>query len=118
MQGIGLAYSQAVSRVGCSCQVLTSRSGHLPLDELLILAEQGTTAFVVRADAGNEEASGAVLAWARESLPPVKHYAHAAGISGFDFLADMPDAKLWDICKPKVDPPDWHCLHCILLKSK
>ena len=64
---------------GGRCAVLLSRSGMLKKHELAALAAAGAVLFVVRADAGDAAAMARVMAWARERLPAVSTYAHAAG---------------------------------------
>jgi len=59
--------------------VLLSRGAHLSTPELAALAGSGAAAFVVRADAADAVAMAKVLAWARERLPAVSTFAHAAG---------------------------------------
>ena len=48
-----------------------------------------------------------VLDWAREHLPAIEHFAHAAGVSGFAMLQDMradefqavTDVKVGGLCR-------------------
>ena len=64
---------------GMRCAVLLSRGGRLETHELTALAANGASVFIVKADAGDATAIARVLAWARERLPAVSTYAHAAG---------------------------------------
>jgi KR domain len=66
--------------------VLTGRSPTLPLETLAALAAAGVTVFTVAADAGDPAAWDSLLKWAHEHLPAVQHFAHAAGVTGFDML--------------------------------
>ena len=65
--------------VGRRCAILLSRGGMLNKHELAALAATGASLFVVRADAGDAAAMAHVFAWARERLPAMGTYAHAAG---------------------------------------
>jgi hypothetical protein len=67
VQGLGLEYAKSLAKAGCRCLVLTGRSPALPLETLANFAAAGVTVFTVR-------------------LPAVQHFAHAAGITGFDML--------------------------------
>ncbi len=58
---------------------MLSRRAHLSIPELAALAGSGAAAFFVRVDAADVVAMAKVLAWARERLPAVSTFAHAAG---------------------------------------
>jgi NAD(P)-dependent dehydrogenase (short-subunit alcohol dehydrogenase family) len=101
-QGLGLEYAQQLVAAGCRCLVLTSRAGTLPASVLREFAAAGVAAFAVAADFSDAASAAAVLEWAREHLPAVEHYAHAAGVSGFALLGDLSDGQLWEVARPKV----------------
>ncbi len=101
-QGLGLQFARQLADAGARCLVLTSRAPRLSAEALAALARPGAAAFVVAADAGNEAHTARVAAWAREALPAVAHYAHAAGVSGHAPLADMTAAQLGAVLGPKV----------------
>ena len=101
-QGLGLEYARRLVAAGCRCLVLTSRAPRLPRETLAAFAVLGVAVFVVRADTGDARDTVRVAAWAREALPAVRHYAHAAGVSGHAPLADMTDAQLTSVLAPKV----------------
>jgi alpha/beta superfamily hydrolase len=65
---------------GARCAVLLSRTARLAAPDLAALAASGAPVFVARADAGDAAVMARVLAWARERLPAVGTYAHAAGV--------------------------------------
>jgi len=58
----------------------------LSKETLIAFAARGVAVFTVAADAGDAAAWAAVLSWAHERLPAVQHFAHAAGVTGFDML--------------------------------
>ena len=101
-QGLGLQYARHLADAGARCLVLTSRAPRLSAEELAALARPGAAAFVVAADAGDAAHTARVAAWAREALPAVAHYAHAAGVSGHAPLVDMTAAQLGAVLGPKV----------------
>ena len=101
-QGLGLEYARQLASAGARCLVLTSRDPHVPAETLAGFASLGVAVFVVRADAGDAAAAARVFAWARERLPAVEHYAHAAGVSGHAPLADMTSAQLDAVLAPKA----------------
>lgn len=76
----------------------------MPAETLAGFAGLGVAVFVVRADAGDAAAAAQVFAWARERLPGVAHYAHAAGVSGHAPLAEMTSAQLDTVLAPKARP--------------
>lgn len=86
MQGLGLEYAQQLAAAGCRCLVLTGRAPQLSKETLIAFAARGVAVFTVAADAGDAAAWAAVLSWAHERLPAVQHFAHAAGVTGFDML--------------------------------
>ena len=86
MQGLGLEYARSLVEAGCRCLVLTGRSPTLTLETLADFAAAGVAVFTVAADAGDPAAWQSLLRWAHERLPAVQHFAHAAGITGFDML--------------------------------
>ena len=77
----------------------------MPGETLAGFARLGVAVFVVRADAGDAAAAARVFAWARERLPAVAHYAHAAGVSGHAPLAEMTSAQLDTVLAPKARQP-------------
>jgi NAD(P)-dependent dehydrogenase (short-subunit alcohol dehydrogenase family) len=86
MQGLGLEYAKALAAAGCHCLVLTGRSPALPPEALAGFAAAGVTVFTVAADAEDSAAWESLLCWAHERLPALQHFAHAAGVTGFDLL--------------------------------
>ena len=112
LQGLGLAYAQSLASSSSSCLVLTSRSAAVDRDTLASLAKRDAAVFVVRSDASDAASAAAVLEWVRDSLPPLQHYAHAAGVSDFDLLGSMTDSQLWHIAQPKVTHNGNETLSC------
>ena len=55
-----------------------------------------------RCDVGDVAAGQRVAAWAREHLPAVQMYAHAAGALGQDAIADLTPEVHWAVCRAKV----------------
>lgn len=53
MQGLGFAYANSLVKAGSSCLVLTSRSARLCKEDLISLAENGATAFILQADSSH-----------------------------------------------------------------
>ena len=102
LQGLGLEYCRDLARRGCRLLVITSRSGALPEDVAREFAAAGVAVHVVKADAGDAGDMARVLSWVRENLPPIRHYAHAAGVSGFDLLRDLTPAAFWAVADAKV----------------
>jgi NAD(P)-dependent dehydrogenase (short-subunit alcohol dehydrogenase family) len=86
VQGLGLEYAKSLAAAGCRCLVLTGRSPALPPEALAVFAAAGVTVFTVAADAGDPTAWASLLGWAHERLPALQHFAHAAGVTGFDLL--------------------------------
>ena len=89
-------------RQGCRLLVVTSRSGSLPPDALAELAVAGCTVLAVKADSADAASMQRVLDWAREELPHIQHFAHAAGVSGFAMLQDMSAAEFSAVAAVKV----------------
>lgn len=89
MQGLGLEYCRSLVQRGCRLLVVASRSGTLPAKDLAELAASGCTVLSVKADSADAAAMTRVLAWAREELPDLEHFAHAAGVTGTALLQDM-----------------------------
>lgn len=56
------------------------------METLAEFSAAGVAVFSVAADAGDPKAWRGVLKWAHERLPAVQHFAHAAGVTGFDML--------------------------------
>jgi hypothetical protein len=110
MQGLGYVYGTHLLCHRCGVVVLMSRSGSLPLKELLQLARLGRTAIALQADSSCRVATGHVLMWARECLPYISHFAHAAGLSTFTTLQDMYAADFGNIFDIKVGY-GWHKLY-------
>jgi hypothetical protein len=82
--------------------VVTSRSGSLPASALAELAAAGCTVLAVKADSADAATMQRVLDWAREELPHIQHFAHAAGVSGFAMLQDMSSAEFSAVADVKV----------------
>ncbi len=99
-----MEYARQLAAAGARCLVLTSREARVPAETLAGFAGLGVAVFVVRADAGDASAAAQVFAWARERLPGVAHYAHAAGVSGHAPLAEMTSAQLDTVLAPKARP--------------
>ena len=69
--------------------MVASRSGALPPAALRQLAAAGCAVLAVKADSSDAAALRRVVEWAREELPPIDHFAHAAGVSGETHLQDL-----------------------------
>lgn len=87
---------------GCRLLVVASRSGGLPADALAELAAAGCTMLAVQADSSDAAAVQRVLDWAREELPHIQHFAHAAGVSGFALLQDVGLQEFLSVTDVKV----------------
>lgn len=101
-KGLGFQYALGLIRDGYRCAVLTSRNPRLTKAELVALAERGAAVFVVKSDAGCPSDSRRVMLWAHENLPAIAHFAHAAGVLGFDTLDEVTPEAFWAVCAPKA----------------
>ncbi len=93
--------------------VVTSRTGVVPDDVDAEFSRAGVSLITLKADASNAAEMTATLEFVREELPYIQHYAHAAGVSGFDMLADLEMSVFWRVADPKV----WSEKHFINLKE-
>jgi hypothetical protein len=82
--------------------VVTSRGGAIPPEAAAEFAAAGAEVVCLQADASDANDVARVLARAREELPYIQHYAHAAGVSGFDLLQDLTPAAFWAVADAKV----------------
>lgn len=89
-------------RQGCRLLVVASRSGALPPEALSELAGAGCVVLAVAADSSNASKLRGVLDWAREELPHIQHFAHAAGITGITLLHDMDLKAFLTVANVKV----------------
>ena len=96
-QGLGLEYAKQLAGAGCRSLVVTSRHPCLPREVLEAFASQGVALWAVQADAGDAARTAEVLAWAREQVPAVQHYAHAAGVTAQTLLKVIPSQHLLTI---------------------
>jgi NAD(P)-dependent dehydrogenase (short-subunit alcohol dehydrogenase family) len=101
-KGLGLEYCKALVRQGCRTLVVTSRAGDMDAGCRQLFEAQGVRLVVLKADAGASDDMERVLTWVREELPYIQHYAHAAGVSGFDMLQDMTPSAFWQVANAKV----------------
>ncbi len=69
------------------------------VDQLRI---QGTTVVTARADVAEEAEMAKVLAEIRQSLPPLAGVLHAAGVSGFQTIAELDWPAVENVLRPKV----------------
>jgi len=83
--------------------VLTSRTGTVSEHALDEFYSAGVQVLVLKTDASDPDAMSKALNYAREELPYIQHYAHAAGVSGFDMLVDMEPQTFWSIADAKVN---------------
>lgn len=102
LQGLGLEYCKDLVQRGCKLLVVTSRTGVLPAAAAQAFAAAGVQVVALSADAANPADMARVLGWVREELPFIQHYAHAAGVSGFDMLQDLQPAAFWQVANTKV----------------
>ena len=79
-----------------------SRQPHLSQDNLERIADGNSSCFVIQLDTCEVSAIDHVLEWAHETSACVKTIAHAAGILGYDNVANITRDKMWDIVQPKV----------------
>lgn len=82
--------------------MLTSRTGTLPASVTCEFTAAGCRVVVLKADAADQEDMARVLTHVRENLPHIQHYAHAAGVSGFDMLQDIQADAFWNVANAKV----------------
>ena len=102
LQGLGLEYCRSLVQRGCRLLVVASRSGALPANALAELATAGCTVLAVRADSADAATVARVLAWAREELPHLEHFAHASGVTGTALLQDMSPQDVHAVADVKV----------------
>lgn len=89
LQGLGLEYCRGLAQQGCCLLIVVSRSGTLPANTVAELAAAGCVLLSAQGDSCNAADLQRVLQWVHEELPPIDHFAHAAGISAFAALHDM-----------------------------
>ena len=102
LQGLGLEYSRQLVRRGCRLLVVTSRTGTLPGEVSKEFAAFGCRVVAFKADASHAEDMARVMTHLREQMPHIQHYAHAAGVSGFDMLQDIESKAFWNVADAKV----------------
>lgn len=102
LQGLGLEYCRQLVRQGCRFLVVTSRRGTLSETVSKEFALAGCRVVILAADAANSKDMSRVMTYVREELPSIQHYAHAAGVSGFNMLQDMETKTFWDVANAKV----------------
>ena len=100
--GLGLEMAKHAAAGGQKALVLMSRTAAMTPAQLAELARQGTAVFVVACDAGNVSAAAAVRRWARERLPAVQTYVHAAGALGHDLITDVTPQAFLEVTRAKV----------------
>ena len=66
------------------------------------MAYSSSSCFVIQLDTCEVSAIDHVLEWAHETLACVKTIAHAAGVLGYDNVANITRDIVWDIVQPKV----------------
>ena len=101
-KGLGLQYARDAAAAGQRCLVLSSRKPALAKADLAAVAACGAAVFVVRCSTTDAPRCVEVAAWARERLPRVATYAHAAGAPGHDLLADVTPDMWHRVIRPKV----------------
>lgn len=74
----------------------------MALEDLHWFKHRGVDVVVTKADASKASDVRRVLEWVHEELPYIQHYAHAAGVSGFDMLQDTTTDAFWDVANTKV----------------
>jgi acyl transferase domain-containing protein/short-subunit dehydrogenase/acyl carrier protein len=102
LQGLGLEYCRQLVRQGCRFLVVTSRGGKLSETVSKEFALTGCRVVTLAADAANSKDMSRVMTYVREELPYIQHYAHAAGVSGFNMLQDMEVETFWEVANAKV----------------
>lgn len=103
LQGLGLEYCRDLAcRRGCQLLVTASRGGALPMHTFAELAAAGCAVLAAATNLGSAAAFQHVITWAREHLPPLEHFAHAAGVNDFGALQDMDVARLSAVTDVKV----------------
>ena len=81
---------------------MTSRSGVLdPVDQAHFHAK-GMEIHVLQADSSDAASMRRLLEWVHENLPPIQHFAHAAGVAGLSMLQDLSYADFGSVVDTKV----------------
>ena len=97
-----MEYSRQLVRRGCKLLVVTSRTGALPEEVSREFTSHGCRVVALKADAADAANMAQIMSSLREELPYIQHYAHAAGVSGFDMLQDMGVEQFWTVADAKV----------------
>lgn len=101
---IGPYLIRQLADMGADTIVAVSRRGGAELHELTAeLAGRGVTLVDVAADTADEAAMTALLARFGDDLPPLDGIYLAALSGGAGLIADMPDADVASMFRPKVD---------------
>lgn len=101
-QGLGLEYCRSLANQGCKLLVMTSRSGVLdPADQELFQAK-GMEIHVLKVDSSDAASMRRLLSWVHETLAPIQHFAHAAGVAGLSMLQDLSYADFSSVVDTKV----------------
>ena len=102
--GLGAHRARQHAAAGAACIVLASRSGGVGGggDAAQLAARHGGAVISVALDTSDAVAVARLLAWARDHLPPVASIDVAAGVSGFDLVAETSPSTLARVAAPKL----------------
>ena len=103
--GLGAERARQHAAAGAACIVLASRSGGVGGGgggAARVAARGGCGVIAAALDTANAAAVTRLLAWARDHLPRVACIDVAAGVSGFDLVADTPAPTLARVAAPKL----------------
>ncbi|GET38066.1 beta-ketoacyl synthase [Microseira wollei NIES-4236] len=101
---LGLTVAQWMVERGAKKLVLIGRRGASDrVQKTLSSMEQlGAKIFVAQADVANEADMRGVLDQIKISMPPLRGIVHAAGVPGYEAIADMTPTTLESVLRPKV----------------
>ena len=100
--GLGLAVAHDAAKEGAAAVVLASRSGGVPAGDVAALAARGAAVVGVSFNATDNNALHSLLAWARETLPPVALIVYAAGSVAYDEVAALTEGATTAVVAPKL----------------
>ncbi|HAZ48487.1 MAG TPA: short-chain dehydrogenase [Cyanobacteria bacterium UBA11369] len=101
---LGLTVAQWMVERGAKKLVLIGRRGasNRVQKTLSRMEELGAKILVAQADVANEADIRGVLDQIKISMPPLRGIVHAAGVPGYEAIADMTPDRLESVLRPKV----------------
>ncbi|HAX78173.1 MAG TPA: hypothetical protein DCY88_20720, partial [Cyanobacteria bacterium UBA11372] len=101
---LGLTVAQWMVEKGAKKLVLIGRRGASEQVQktLSCMEELGAKIFVAQADVANETDMRGVLEQIKISMPPLRGIVHAAGVPGYDAIAQITPTTLDSVLRPKV----------------